>query len=114
MLISDIKPHERLYIHRLRTGKSQSSFALEHGIDYTLYRHIEKGWARDSADLFNICQDLELIPREQAIILRRRTGQTQTAIARQMGITRGWLVQMETGKGNSNSLISYWQNQLAL
>lgn len=113
MLIKDVRPHEKLYIYRLRTGKSQSALALEHGVDYTLYRRIEKGRTRDSAGLFDICRDVEPVPREQAVLLRRRHGMTQAALAHEIGITRGWLVQQEAGHGNSDTLVSYWKEKIA-
>lgn len=114
MLNPSIRPYEQLLIYRLRLGKSQSAFALELGIDYTLYRRIEKGLARPYPAFFDVCKNVTPLPREQAIIARRRAGMTQGAVAAEMGVTRGWLVQQEKGTGNSDSLISYWQNRLSM
>lgn len=45
---------------------------------------------------------------EQCFILRRRSGKQQKDIAKSLGVCRYWLMRMEQGLANADSLVKYW------
>jgi hypothetical protein len=49
-----------------------------------------------------------LAPHERCLLQRRRTGYTQLEIAKDIGVCRWWLNQMEHGKIDCTPLSSYW------
>ena len=102
--------HEKLLIARLRTGKSQSEFALQLGIDYNLYRRVENGTGHVHQKILEPFAQIVPDPRERAILTRKRHKMTQSDLALAMGYCRYWIVQMERGHVNSDPIINFWES----
>jgi len=56
------------------------------------------------------CKISELAAYEKCTILRRRSNKHQKDIAKEIGLTRYSINQMEIGVFNSRKLVEYWVN----
>lgn len=108
---SELRPHERFLIWRLRSGMTQELFAKYLGIPYGRCRAIEKG--RSSDDLKKIDVQLKgpLSPMEMCIIARRRRKKKQAHIAKALGVCRYQIVKMEAGEIDCSPLYTYWLHE---
>ena len=59
--------------------------------------------------VYNTIRWNDLKPFEMAYILRRRTGATQSELARSAGCSRTLVSRMEHGRANYGILADYWQ-----
>lgn len=50
----------------------------------------------------------KLAAHERCLLQRRRAGYTQARVAKDIGVCRWWLNQMEHGKIDCTPLSSYW------
>jgi hypothetical protein len=49
-----------------------------------------------------------LSPNERCVLQRKRAGYTQVQVAKDLGLCRWWVNQMETGRQDCSPLSSYW------
>ncbi len=104
--ITKVKPHEYLFIDRIKRKFNQTEYASRVGCTRHQYSEIELGskypnfWVKQFN--FNYV--------EKCILLRRRKGWKQGQLANKLGITRTWLRLMETGGRNPARLIEYWSS----
>lgn len=100
-----LTPGERFLINRKRNGWDQNTAAKKEGISSFAYKMIEydKGTALTPPII------KELFLHEKCLIYRRRCGQTQMEVAKELGVCREWMRQMESGKVNCDSLIWHWE-----
>lgn len=99
---------EALYLWRRRqAGMSQTLAAAALGVGVDIYRDWETG--RRDHDVPQMRKRLgALKPCEVCAILRRREGLTQRQLAKLMGCTRLWVLQMEAGNAPDDRLREHW------
>lgn len=119
-----LKPHELLYCYRKRSDRTQKQVAEEFGLPIKVYQAIENG----KSELLESIEDLpEAIAKtlvsffqknsgvtklDKCIALRRRRNFYQRQIGEQIGCSRAWVNEMETGKVDPAKLIAYWEKSL--
>ncbi len=96
---------ESLVVWRRRKEYNQTQAAAEFGVHVDRYRAWEAGRGEP------IPRRLlgQLRTHEKCFLMRRRRGLTQKALARLMGCTRLWVIQMEDGKAPADRLKQYWK-----
>jgi DNA-binding XRE family transcriptional regulator len=102
---------ETLLISRRRSGESQEVIAKRFGMTRNCYGRLE----RDDEDIrsgITLPELGELTQDEICLILRRRAGRTQEECAEEIGITRFWFNQMETGKVSCSDLVKFWESRV--
>ena len=103
--IADLTPGERLLIYRRRRDESQEQAARRLNITRNVYGRLE----RDCEDWqIHLPKMRELQIHEKCLLVRRRNRKTQEEIAAEIGVTRFWMNQMETGKGSCDCLAEFW------
>jgi DNA-binding XRE family transcriptional regulator len=102
-----LTPAEQMVITRRRFGLSQQCMA--DALNTSLYRiqQVESGNCAPPSD-FKPDSD-PLSGAERAFIMRRRSGKTQSFVAKDLGICRYWVNLMELGKKPCDELLWYWE-----
>ncbi len=97
---------ERMLIVRKRRGLSQKQAAEQVNVSRATWSK----WERDLVEPpFGTMMGLAPSPHELTMIQRRRKGMTQKDIAEEVGCSRYWVSQMETGQADSKVLEGYWE-----
>lgn len=97
---------ERLLIDRRRRGESQGEAAKRQYISHFTYGQAERDFKRANT-LAPIIKRLQ--PHERCLLYRRRVGRTQDDVAKELGVCRWWLNQMERGKVSCDALLWFWE-----
>jgi len=108
MRASDLTRGEKLQANRRRSGATQREEADARGVPYVMYRR----WESDEGDPPNESLG-DLKDHEVCYVLRRRAGLSLSQVAAQVGCSRWWACQMETGRASSDKLIQYWKARSA-
>ena len=95
---------ERLLLDRRRKGETQVVAAKRYNVPLNRYVEWEKGTR--PCPHKPVLQRLQ--PHERCLILRRRSGLTQTAVAAQIHRCRRWVTLMERGEVPCTELEEYW------
>lgn len=103
--ITDLTPGERLLIHRRRSGESQEAAARRLLMTRNTYGRLERD---EETNGVRIPEISELTIDEKCLLVRRRAGRTQEDCADDIGVTRFWFNQMETGKVPCDDLADFW------
>lgn len=98
---------EKLLISRRRSEQSQEQAARSLGVSRNVYGKLERDEEVPNRT-FPVMVVEELTKEEKCLILRRRAGLTQEECAEEIGVTRFWFNQMETGKVCCQSLANFW------
>lgn len=106
---SELTKGEKLRLQRRRTGETQQRAASRLGVSLHAYRQ----WERDEADAAPTTALGRLPDYEQCFILRRREEETLGKVAGDLGVCKGWLMQMERGIAPIARLTSYWEQRTA-
>lgn len=105
----ELSQGEKFLIYRKREGISQAEMARRFHMKRRRYSEFEASGMIDRK-VEDICVE-PLKPHEKCLIWRRRSGWTQEAIAELMGITRYWLMLMETGQVPCDNLEAFWNGR---
>jgi len=105
--MSDLKltPPETLLVWRRRAGYNQYEAAQHHGVTVNKYRRWEAGYG-PSPRAKNLG---ELKDHEKCVIARRRSGKTQDDLAKDLNLSRLWIIEMEKGNVPADRLVEYWE-----
>lgn len=103
-----LSKREHFLIYRRRQGLSQRQMATMYSMERRRYSEFEAGVIDADMPSVNV---LPLTAAELCFIWRRRTGETQKKLAEEVGVTRYWLMLMETGKAPSEKLEAYWNGR---
>lgn len=96
---------EILYIRRRREGLTQGQAAKRYGVSLDRYR----GWEDDRYLEDQPSQEVDHIAQNEfCVTLRRREGMFQREVAADLGVSKLWVMLMETGKVSSDQLRDYW------
>lgn len=107
MLAKELTQGERLYLQRFRKGLRQSAAAAEYGVGRNTYI----GWERDDLSIIARVPWVKvgtLTEAESYVILRYRSGWRVSEIAKEIGVSRFWIHQMERGKAPIARLREFW------
>ena len=99
---------ERALIQRRRRGENQRRAAERHGLSIFIYGRLE----RDNPPRWLMIVPIKidkLTPAERCLLYRRRAGYTQARVAKELGVCRWWLNQMERGAVACDDLLWYWE-----
>ncbi len=101
----NLTPAEKMKLDRRRRGESQQEAAERWGVTLYRYREAEAGRRSESKirPRFTVVRDYEA-----CLVLRTRRGDSVAALAKEMGISRWWLTQIERGKQPADELVRYW------
>lgn len=98
---------ERLYLERRRRGESTTEAAARYGVGRNKFANWER--ERDAvSDAPSVSLKSEPKPHEACQILRRRAGLEISELAEQVGVSRYWLRQMESGQVSVSRLVQHW------
>lgn len=104
--VSDLTDGEKLIIDRRRLGETQGDAAQRLGMPESSYCCAELNqpcaWDVPTPALGKLEQ------HEMCLIRRMRSGYSQAAIAKRVGVSRYWLCQMERGIEPCERLVGYW------
>ena len=104
--VNDLLEHAKLGIIRRRAGQTRKETALALQISPSTLYNWEKG--RTTAKI-TIKENLyELTLREQFYLHRKMAGLTQAQLAKELGVSRYWVILMEQGKVSGKRLEEYW------
>lgn len=92
---------ELLWITRRREGLDQVEMAEKMGVSRHKYQESE---AQKTGKLYRRLED-----HERCALYRRRTKKTQSAIAKEIGVSRIWVNRMEIGTAEVDKLLAYWR-----
>ncbi|QYW02154.1 hypothetical protein CPT_Sonora_051 [Stenotrophomonas phage Sonora] len=96
---------ESLLVARRRLGLNQVDAAAAFGVHPDIYRE----WEADKRTAGQPWKRLGALKiHEVCMLLRRRKGMTQRELAKQMGCTRLWVIQMENGEAPAERLREHW------
>lgn len=112
-----LKPHELLYCYRKRTDSTQHQKAEEFGLAIKTYQAIEAGKREMPESVGKVLEEFfqqnsGVTKLDKCIALRRRRNFYQRQIGEQIGCSRAWINEMETGKVDPAKLIAYWEKSL--
>ncbi len=105
--ITKITDGESLYILREREGICQEKAARLEGVNRADYGR----WERDQDEYPGSRATIvaaDLSDNEGCIIMRRREGVRQGAVAADLGLCRYMIVMMESGEKDCARLVEYW------
>lgn len=109
MALGTLTYAECLLIVRRREEKTQSEMAEHYGMTRKRYGKIEAGLEDGDIPVPNF-KERDLKDFEKCVIYRRRQNNlTQEEVAHKVGITRHWLMMMETGQQNCERLLTFWE-----
>ncbi len=94
MLERDLKPHEKLFLDRMRRYELIAAAAKRWGVPYEHYRLWEKGTRKNPPRV----KLRGMNPHEHYTVMRLRHGLTRKELARRMGIMRRTLWEAEHGR----------------
>lgn len=100
---------ERLLLDRRRRGERQKEAAARLGVSLSKYAAWETDRAKEGETGIPVVEIRSIKAHERCLLYRRRAGFTQEKVARDMGICRWWLNQMEQGKVDCTDLVCYWE-----
>jgi transcriptional regulator with XRE-family HTH domain len=98
---------ERLFIRRMRDGKTQVEAAQEYGVSAHRYRDWETGVRKDVPTV----GQLKLTVPEVCRLRRMRAGMTQGELAKALGISRMWTIRSEAGEVRPTKLVQFWSER---
>lgn len=96
---------EALLLDRRRRGETQVAAGRRWNVPHSRYSL----WERDLADDAPTVKIDQVEPHERCLLYRRRAKFTQARVARELGVCRWWLNQMERGVVPCDDLIWYWE-----
>lgn len=96
---------ERLRIFRRRYLRTQAEQARVMKVPLGTYKRMEAD--EIEADRMPIGR---VEPHEACMIMRRRKGMTLEQLGEEIGLTKWWICQMETGQAPTTTLVAYWSN----
>lgn len=105
---------EKYLIRRRRLGLTQAEFATDLGVTRKAYNQFEKGYGSNPGLRGGVWLHMtlrNLSPEERCLILRRRAQRTQAQVARDIGCSRWWVLQMERGTAPVDTLVEYWSDR---
>lgn len=102
---------ERVVLYRLRLNETQEEFADRLGISLDRVKRMENGSGKK--DLAKFPGELAdpLTVQEMCIVKRRRARMTQAQVAKELKISRYWLIKMEHGEINILPLYNFWNER---
>lgn len=104
--IEDITEPAKLEIIRRRAKQTRKQTAQNLQVSPSTIYNWERGKTKAK---ITIKEDLyELTEREQFYLNRRIAGETQGHVAKELGVSRYWVILMEQGKVNGERLKKYW------
>lgn len=105
--LADLHPHEKLRIWRRRVGLTQDEAGRRFDVSGWTYGEMERGAVPVPAYAWR--GPFHLHPHEKCLIYRLRSGSSQDEVASELGCSRLWVLQMESGRVNCDRLIEYWE-----
>ncbi len=100
---TDLTIGEKLYIIRRRRGESQVGAAKRFRVSRSTYGR----WENEILEGPHL-NVLTLRDHERCFMYRKRAGMNQTEAAKEIGISRWWLTQMESGRHNCGMVLDFW------
>lgn len=101
-----LKKHERLVIDRRRREETQAQAAARYKVSLYAYRQWEEN--TNATGMPNVRVG-RLAAYEACYMRRRRSGVRVKDLAIAMGLSRWWVIQMETGQATDVRLVEYWE-----
>lgn len=98
---------EKVFAHRLASGKTQKQAARKWGVSFWVYRSWEENPNAVPERVEEAISKLD-VAASRYIILRRRHGMTQSDLAVEIGCSRQWVNRMERGLECDDALRDYW------
>lgn len=96
---------EKLFLARRRLEETQAEAACRYNVPISRYISWEKG----NLPFPGRAPRITARQHEWCVIMRIRSGKTQRKVAEEIGLTRMWVRNMETGKINCDRLLEYWR-----
>lgn len=111
-----LAPHELLYCYRKRTDTTQLECAEWFDLPIKQYQAIERNVKPAPEPLVDhlakfFQEQGDITELEKCVALRRRFGEHQRVIARQLGCSLGWLKEIERGNADPSKLVEYWRKR---
>ena len=105
--LDDLTPAAKLEIIRRRAGQTREQSAQALQVSASTVYNWERGKTK-SKITFN--ENLySLTEREQFYLNRKIAGITQAQLAKDIGVSRYWVILMEQGKADGERLRKYWE-----
>lgn len=98
-------PGESLLTWRRRLGCTQGEAASYYAVSEETYRAWEMDRRKEDQPKKDVA---DLAAHEACFLLRRRMKKTQQEVAAALGVSRLWVVQMESGEAPVEQLAKYW------
>ena len=95
---------ERLLINRRRAGLTQPEAAESWGVSLYQYRRWELG--SDAAPFVAVGW---LRHHERCLLMRLRLKVSLRKVARDLGVSRWWVIKMERGDAPPDRLVEHWE-----
>jgi DNA-binding XRE family transcriptional regulator len=106
MKTSELTLGEKLKIDRRRRGESQKEAAKRWEVTLYRYRQIETD---EISKHPGIRPALRVIrPHERCYILRMREDVSVAVMAKRLGVSEWWFIQMEHGREDAGKLVEHW------
>lgn len=99
---------ETLLLFRKDAEMNQFELALELGLTLHEYKLREYDKVVDKKLSTKFKNNVKLRPHEKCLVHRKRAGLSQAQVAKEMGISRQWMREQETGKIPCDKLLAYW------
>lgn len=100
---------QRLVVQRRRLGETQDEAAARWGVSPWAYRCWERGGNGAPTGI----RLGRLADHESCFLMRRHWGMSRKECAAAMGISQGWLTQMERGQVCAEKLAEFWSSRWA-
>ena len=94
---------ELLFLTRHRNRMSLRRWTERQGINLKKYIQSERNQTRSRLLLS------DWIAYQRCVIYRRRSKMTQDQVAKELGVSRGWVNSMERGRAPCETLVWYWE-----
>lgn len=103
-----LSPSEKLLIFRLNRGWTQRRAAEHWGVGFWTYHSWEHDPNVVPQHVRSLPSEFDQWPGLRYIILRRREGMTQSALGKELGVSRQWVNRMEQGLEDDQLIRDYW------
>lgn len=107
LTLADLTGPEKLRLWRGRLGLSQDDAGRRFGVSGWTYGEMERG--EQPVPVYAWRGAFTLRDHEKCLIHRLRAGVTQEHVGSELGCSRIWVNQMETGQANCTRLLQYWE-----
>lgn len=105
----DLRPGERLRLHRRRLKMSRKQLAAELKLSRYSIGEMEREERDIPEGLITWHEEKDLRAHEKCWVYRTRSDKSQAEVAADLGVSRLWVNKMERGDVCCDTLIWYWE-----